>query len=149
MLDQAWQALSTAVLKPVIGPAADEGGALQVIQNRDDSPSAQGSSYGSGWYSYVDKDLRSLLGRRVRGPYSRRYCGNGNLAACRASLWAVLQKAASDLAAAQGPNPAAWRADARAERITFQPGLLGASRTMRWANRPTFQQVIEFRGHRK
>jgi hypothetical protein len=34
--------------------------------------------------------------------------------------------------------------DATAERITF--GLLPL--TMRWANRPTFQQVISFRGRR-
>jgi hypothetical protein len=83
----------------------------------------------------------------VQQPFSRRYCGNGDLDACRNSLWAVLQKVAQDLAASQGPDPSAWRADATAERITFKPGLLG--QTMRWTNRPTFQQVGQYSGHRK
>jgi len=26
----------------------------------------------------------------------------------------------------------------------FSPGLLGPSATMRWTNRPTFQQVVSF-----
>jgi hypothetical protein len=95
----------------------------------------------------VNKDLRSLLGQQVVAPFSRRYCGNGDLTTCRDSLWAVIQKAAQDLAAAQGPDPSAWRADANAERIKFRPGLL--TQTMRWSNRPTFQQVGQFSGHRK
>jgi hypothetical protein len=94
----------------------------------------------------VDKDLRTLLGKPVRGRYSRVYCGGGDLAACRASLWAVIQQGADALAAAQGPDPAAWRSDATEERITFPPGVLG--QTMRWTNRPTFQQLMEFNGHR-
>jgi hypothetical protein len=32
-------------------------------------------------------------------------------------------------------------------RIKFRPGLL--TETMRWSNRPTFQQVGQFSGHRK
>jgi hypothetical protein len=59
----------------------------------------------------------------------------------------VLQKVTQDLAAAQGDDPAAWRADASAERLTFKPGLL--TQTMRWANRPTFQQVGQYTGHGK
>ena len=96
----------------------------------------------------MDKDLRLLLGRRVRGPYSRRYCGAGDLAACRASLWAVIQASADALAAAQGADPNAWRSDATQERIEFTPGLLGPENTMRWTNRPTMHQLMEFRGHR-
>jgi acyl-homoserine lactone acylase PvdQ len=149
VLDEAWKGLSTAVVSPVVGPAADDGGFLTAIQGRDGRANSQGSSYGGGWYSYVDKDLRRLLGRKVKGPYTLRYCGSGNLAACRASLWAAVKQAADALALSQGPNPAAWRASAVAERIVFRPGLLGAAGTMRWTNRPTFQQVIEFRGHRQ
>ena len=79
---------------------------------------------------------------KVRGRYNLRYCGNGSLTACRASLWAALKAAADELAAAQGPDPTKWRADATAERIRFAPGLLPD--TMRWTNRPTFQQVLRF-----
>ncbi|MGH2845732.1 MAG: hypothetical protein ACRDL0_06880, partial [Thermoleophilaceae bacterium] len=62
-------------------------------------------------------------------------------------LWAAIEAAGAELAAAQGPDPSAWRADAGRERITFLPGVLPY--TMRYTNRPTgIQQVIEFRGHR-
>ena len=48
--------------------------------------------------------------------------------------------------AAQGADPAAWRADATKERIVFAPGIL--TRTMRGSNKPTFQQAITFATHR-
>jgi hypothetical protein len=87
------------------------------------------------------------MGQRVGGPLSRVYCGGGDLNACRASLWAALKSAADGLAVAQGSDPTQWRADATAERIQFKP-VLGLANSMRWTNRPTFQQVIEFGGHR-
>jgi acyl-homoserine lactone acylase PvdQ len=144
VLDAAWRPLATAVLQPVLGDLTTQ---LATLASPDAKPNSDGNSFGSGWYGYVDKDLSSLLGRTVQQPYSRRYCGNGDLAACRDSLWAVLQQATQDLSAAQGPDPTAWRADANAERIAFKPGLL--TDTMRWANRPTFQQVGQYTGHRK
>jgi acyl-homoserine lactone acylase PvdQ len=147
VLDQSWDQLPETVLRPVLGDLAAPGGLLGRLVPRDDSPrNKNGSAYGSGWYGYVEKDLRSLLGDRVRGAYSRRYCGNGDLAACRASLWAVIQSSADALAASQGTDPNAWRADATAERIGFRPGLI--PETLRWTNRPTFQQLMEFDGHR-
>jgi Penicillin amidase len=149
VLDQSWDRLSEAVLRPALGDLAAPGGLLDQLHGRDSAPRrVNGSAYGDGWYGYVHKDLRSLLGRRVRGPYSRRYCGNGSLAACRRSLWAVIQQAVGELAAAQGPDPRAWRTDAVTERIDFRPGLLGPENTLRWANRPTLHLLMEFRGHR-
>jgi hypothetical protein len=50
------------------------------------------------------------------------------------------------LTAAQGPVATSWRADAAKERIRFTSGVLPD--TMRWTNRPTFQQLISFRSHR-
>ena len=47
---------------------------------------------------------------------------------------------------AQGPASSAWRADATVERIRFTSGALPG--TMRWTNRPTFQQVMAFSSHR-
>lgn len=146
VLDAAWAPIVRAVFEPTLGTAALD--AFQAAQPFDDPPSPTGSAYLAGAYGQVDKDLRTVLGRPVRGPYSRTYCGGGDLAACRASLWAALKTAADGLAAAQGPDPSRWRADAAAERIRFAPGLLGPAGTMRWTNRPTFQQVIEFTGHR-
>jgi hypothetical protein len=134
-MDTAWNGLANAVLSPVLGDLTDQFASIHGRQ----------SLSGGGWVGYVDKDLRTELGLPVGGPYSRRYCGNGSLTACRASLWAAIQTAADQLAATQGADPNAWRADATGERIHFQPGLIPY--TMRWTNRSTFQQVIEFVGH--
>jgi hypothetical protein len=92
----------------------------------------------------VSKDLRTILGQSVAQPYSRTYCGSGSLEACRNSLWAVVQSAVEHLSATQGPNPKKWRA--AAVRISFPPDP-AMTATMRWTNRSTFQQVIEFAGH--
>jgi acyl-homoserine lactone acylase PvdQ len=142
ILDAAWPKLADAVMKPVLGTLVDR---LATIVARDDPPSGGGGAYYGAWYSYLEKDLRAVLGRPVQQPYATRFCGAGDLAACRASLWAALDEAGAELAARQGSDPRAWRADANAERIHFA-GFL--SSTMRWTNRPTFQQVISFSGHR-
>jgi acyl-homoserine lactone acylase PvdQ len=142
VMDAAWDRMANAVMTPVLGPLTTD---LAVLQPRDEPPyrpGGNGSSFGGGWYGYVDKDLRTLLGDPVQGRFNLRYCGVGSLDACRASLWAALQAAAAQLAAAQGPVPSAWRADATLDRINFQPGLI--PNTMRWTNRPTFQQVLRF-----
>jgi acyl-homoserine lactone acylase PvdQ len=143
ILDAAWPALADAVLSPVLGPLVDR---LAALHPRSDDPGPRGSAYLHGWYGYVEKDLRMLLGRSVRGELSRRYCGAGDLQACRDSLWAAIDGAAATLEAEQGPVPASWRADATGERIRFLPGTLPD--TMRWTNRPTFQQLMSFSGHR-
>ena len=135
VLDAAWKAIADAVLEPVLGDLIDQ---FASLNPRDSAP-----AFDVGWYGYVDKDLRSALGMPVQGPFSRGYCGNGSLAACRASLWAAIQAGAEQLAATQGSDPTAWRSPAA--RIIFDPGLI--SYTMRWTNRSTFQQVIEFLGH--
>jgi hypothetical protein len=139
VMDAAWPGITDAVLRPVLGPLVDR---LATLEPRS-SPPGNGAGYGAGWWGYVDKDLRTLLGRPVAGPFRVRYCGGGDLAACRASLWAALDAAAASLEATQGPSHL-WHADATRERTTF--GFLPAS--MRWANRPTFQQVMSFAGHR-
>ena len=64
--------------------------------------SANGSSGYSGWWSYVHKDLRSLLGRTVPGAFETRFCGFGDVAACAASLWAALDEAAAALESGAG-----------------------------------------------
>jgi acyl-homoserine lactone acylase PvdQ len=137
LMDAAWPKLTEAALSPVLGPLT---GQLARLMNRDDAANPGGSSYYDGWYGYLDKDLRSLLGQPVQGAFATRFCGGGDLAACRNALGQALDAAYTELLAAQGTDSAAWRADATKERITF--GLLPA--TMRWTNRPTFQQVITF-----
>lgn len=139
VLEKVFTPIAEAVLSPVLGPLLPE---FEAIDGPDNAPSSRGSAFDTGWYGYIDKDLRTLLGEKVLQPYSRGYCGNGSLDACSASLWNAIQAGVEALAAEQGPNPALWRAPK--VRITFPPGLLPYS--MRWTNRSTFQQVIEFTG---
>jgi acyl-homoserine lactone acylase PvdQ len=137
VMDAAWDGIAEAVMHPVLGPLT---GQLEQMMPMSSTP-----SFDPGWYGYVSKDLRTELGMKVRGRFSRRYCGHGSLKACRNSLWAAIATAANKLATAEGPNPSAWYSSATAERIHFIPGLIPF--TMRWTNRSTFQQVIEFTGH--
>jgi acyl-homoserine lactone acylase PvdQ len=141
IMDAAWPRIADAVMGPVIGPQLNE---LATLMSRFDAPPG---GQANGWHSYVLKDLRDQFGPRSAAPFRVRYCGAGNAANCRTSLWAAIDAAGNELAAAQGSNPAAWRADANKERIAFIPGLLRT--TLRYTNRPTgIQQVISFRGHR-
>jgi len=143
IMDAAWPRIADAVMGPVLGPQLAD---LASLISRDNRANSLGSSYGSGWYGYVDKDLRTLLGRPVAGAFKTRFCGAGSLTACRSSLWQALKDAGDALASAQGTNdPTQWRSAATAERIRFLPSF---PITMRWTNRPTFQQAISYSGHR-
>jgi acyl-homoserine lactone acylase PvdQ len=143
IMDAAWPLFAKTVMRPVLGDLVERLAQLHRVSN---DANTQGSAYQDGWYGYVEKDLRRLLGRTVRGPYETQFCGAGNLDSCRESLWSALEQACDLLQAKQGVEPTAWRADARPERIGFTTGLIRD--TMAWTNRPTFQQVMSFSGHR-
>jgi acyl-homoserine lactone acylase PvdQ len=143
IMDAAWPLFARAVLRPVLGDLVER---LALLHSVSDDPSPVGSAFLDGWYGYVEKDLRTLIGLGVRDQYNARYCGAGNLDSCRESLWSALEQACDILQAEQGFDPTTWRANARPERINFTTGLI--SDTMAWTNRPTFQQVMSFTGHR-
>ena len=127
IMNALWNPIADAVMRPQFG---DLTGDLDAIRGL-------GSLSGE---SYVDKDLRTLLGTPVHGKFHLRYCGKGDLTACRTSLWAAVDTVAAQLADQQGTSdPAAWRSAAR--RTGFTPGLIPD--TFRATNRPTFQQVLE------
>jgi acyl-homoserine lactone acylase PvdQ len=127
IMDAAWHPIAAAVMQPVFGPLL---GALDSVRGLG----------GQSGESYVDKDLRTLLGDPVKGRFHLSYCGGGSLSACRASLWAVIDQTANQLAAQQGdPDPANWRKPAAT--TGFTPGLL--PNRFPSTNRPTFQQVLE------
>jgi acyl-homoserine lactone acylase PvdQ len=142
IMDAAWPRIADAFLRSQLGPQLDE---LDSLFSRFNAP--PGGQF-SGWYQYFDRDIRHLLGLSVAKPFNNHYCGGGDLDKCRRTIWNQLKAAASELTAEQGTaDPAAWRADATAERISFVPGLLPT--TMRYTNRPSgIQQVISFDGHR-
>jgi acyl-homoserine lactone acylase PvdQ len=132
IMDAVWPKLADVLMRPTLGPLTDR---LKALLGVDDFANPHGSSYFGGWYGYVVRDLTAS---------TPTFCGGGDAARCRASLWAAIDEAGSALSAAQGSDPSLWRADATGERLTF--GFL--PQTARWTNRPTFQQVISFNSHR-
>ncbi|MGP3928057.1 penicillin acylase family protein [Streptomyces sp. 8N616] len=156
IMDAWWPLLVEAAFKPGLGTELYD--ALRANIPVDESPSAghgptgshAGSSFLSGWWSYVDKDLRRLLGEPVKGRLAKAYCGNGDLSACREALLASLGQAAAKPATEVYPGDASctagdqWCADA----IIHRPVGGLTHDTIHWQNRPTFQQVVEFPRHR-
>ncbi|HEY8583743.1 MAG TPA: penicillin acylase family protein [Capillimicrobium sp.] len=143
IMDEVYPRVADAVLRPVLGPQLEQ---LSSIAGSTNSPR---SGFTGGRINYVDKDLRSLLGQKFKSPFATRFCGNGDINACRDALWQAFEEAGAAIEAAQGTaDPAAWTSNANAERISFAPGLLQT--TIRYTNRPSgIQQVITFTGHRK
>jgi acyl-homoserine lactone acylase PvdQ len=128
IMDRLWRPIATAVMEGRLGPE----GTANVNEVRN-----LGSLSGE---SYVDKDLRRLLGQKVKGPFNLRYCGRGDLDQCRASLWAAVDSVADGLEADFGSaDPSTWLGPA--DTTGFAPGLL--STRFPTTNRPTYQQVIE------
>jgi acyl-homoserine lactone acylase PvdQ len=142
IMDAVYPRVADAVLSPVLGSQL---GQLSAIAGESNGTVG---GFTGGRINYVDKDLRTLLGEKFKSPYHTRFCGAGDLAACRASLWQAFEDAGAALETAQGTaNPDAWTSNADAERIKFAPGLMQT--TIRYTNRPSgIQQVISFTGHR-
>ncbi|WP_367324287.1 penicillin acylase family protein [Streptomyces sp. HUAS ZL42] len=156
LLDAWWPLLVKAEFQPGLG--SDLYTAFTNNLPVDESPSAghgptgahAGSSFQYGWWSYVDKDIRAVLGESVQGPLADEYCGGGSLTACRDILISTLKEAAGKTAAQVYPGDDQcsagdqWCADSIVQRT------LGGIKhgKISWQNRPTFQQVVEFTSHR-
>ncbi|MER7998897.1 penicillin acylase family protein [Streptomyces sp. NPDC095613] len=157
VMDAWWPRLVERLYAPVLGDDLYEGlvASLQV----DESPAAtqgptgghSGSAFQYGWWGYVDKDLRQVLGDPVQSPTARTYCGAGEgLDACRDTLLATLKAASVKPASEVYPgddNCSAgdqWCTDSVIQRP--MGGLTHPK--ISWQNRPTYQQVVEFPSHR-
>jgi acyl-homoserine lactone acylase PvdQ len=140
ILDAGWPGMANAALCPVLSQKLCD--QLATRQSRFDSPNRNHGGQYSGWYHYMAKDFSTELGRRVRQPYSRKYCGSGSVSRCSAALWKAIDQAAHQVAVKQGPDPAAWRESAAEQTIKFAPLQLIP---MAYTNRPSgIQQVISF-----
>ncbi|WP_189217230.1 MULTISPECIES: penicillin acylase family protein [Streptomyces] len=156
LLDAWWPLLVEAQFAPGLGD--DLYTAVTANLPVDESPSAAhgptgahaGSAFQYGWWSYVDKDVRAVLGEPVEGALARTYCGGGTLGGCRDVLTGTLKEAAGRTAAQVYPGDDTcaagdqWCADAIVHR---ELGGIGHA-PISWQNRPTYQQVVEFTSHR-
>ncbi|MEU6174715.1 penicillin acylase family protein [Streptantibioticus parmotrematis] len=157
IMDAWWPLLVKAEFEPGLG--SDLYTALTNNLTVDESPSAghgptgshAGSSFQYGWWSYVDKDLRAVLGKPVQGGLAQTFCGGGDLASCQSTLLTTLGQAAATPATTVYPGDSTgcsagdqWCADSIEQRPL---GGISQNR-ISWQNRPTFQQVVEFPSHR-
>jgi acyl-homoserine lactone acylase PvdQ len=153
VMDDWWPLIARGVFRPVLGENAFE--AIRDIHGFGSPPPDDGSAFGSGWWSEVHTDLRSLLGARVRSPLSRAYCGAGKRARCRRTLLATLAEAVENAKKRYGVDKLAgieMRAvcdeDELCDEIVFvEAGAIGMP-DIHWQDRPTFQQIVEIQGHR-
>ncbi|MEU5593626.1 penicillin acylase family protein [Streptomyces sp. NPDC020298] len=156
ILDAWWPLLVKGEFQPGLG--SDLYTAVTNNLPVDEAPSAghgptgshAGSSFQYGWWSYVDKDIRAVLGESVQGGLAQKYCGGGSLSSCRDILISTLKTAAGMTAAQVYPGDDQcsagdqWCADSIVQRT------LGGIKhgKISWQNRPTFQQVVEYTSHR-
>jgi len=151
IMDAWWPRLARAVFQPKMGKAAVD--RLLATTQLDNAPNNHGdhlgSAYQGAWYGYVRKDLRTVLGRKVKGRYSMRYCGGGKLRKCRnrlrSSLKAALKVPAGDL---YGDDQVCEEAGQKGDQtcydsVRFRPVGGATQPLIPWINRPTYQQVNE------
>ncbi|MEV6173655.1 penicillin acylase family protein [Streptomyces sp. NPDC051954] len=156
ILDAWWPLLVKAEFEPGLG--SDLYGAFTANLPIDETPSAAhgptgshaGSSFQYGWWSYVDKDIRAVLGETVQGPLAQKYCGGGSLSACRDTLISTLKEAAGRTAAQVYPGDELCSAGDQWCADSINQRTLGGIKhyNISWQNRPTYQQVVEFTSHR-
>lgn len=175
IMDAWWPLLVRAAFEPVLGK--DTYDRFIAFKNLDNAPNNHGdhlgSAYEGGTYGLVQRDLRTLLGRkrlkRLKGPpgrrarYSRTYCGGtkrrrGTLRRCRAVLVSTLVEAIAktpaqvyggdDICESQpglGPSDPRRKANDQFCFDSIWMRALGAAQqpVIHWINRPTFQQAVE------
>ncbi len=151
IMDAWWPRAVEAMYKPVLGSTLYD--KIQGVVGLDNAPNNHGahlgSAYQDGWYGYVHKDLRKLLGDPVQQAFSRGYCGNGNLTQCRTALVDSLKAALAvpkttlytDSGCTAGDQPCYDAVRFRAIGAITVPSIP-------WINRPTFQQVVQVPNHR-
>jgi acyl-homoserine lactone acylase PvdQ len=159
LMDAWWPRFVEAAFEPALGERL-----FEIVEDR-----VLGlGGLGWDWATHVQKDLRAVLGRRVRGRYSRIYCGGpvvqpvrgAKLRAARATCRDVLLTTLRDAVAAarkkHGGDPGQWKVPATCAQTNPPscdqevPSTAGAVDTppFPWQNRGTYHQITEVSGHR-
>ena len=162
IMDAWWPRVAADVFRPTLG--AKTFSALLGVDDLDNVPQNGGDHLGSAWdvgfYGTVQKDLRAVLGGKVKGRLSRLYCGTGAKAprtkkgrakarrACRARLKKSLLAAAAEPVTQVYPGDDKCKAGDQPCWDSISLRALGGitQPLIPWVNRPTFQQVVELTG---
>lgn len=132
-------------------PSGHQQGDLSTLPtSANEAQAHKGSAFQYGWWGYVSKDVRSVLGDPVSGPLPAKYCGNGTVAGCRTVLLESLAAALAEPAATTYPADDVCSAgDQWCSDAVEQSPLGGITHSLiSWQNRPTYQQVVSFPAHR-
>jgi acyl-homoserine lactone acylase PvdQ len=149
LFDTWWEDGDEALAFDAVEPGLGSELARAVPQPLDNHPRlGQGSAWlGAPWYGYLDKELRRVTGAEIDSPFSVRLCGSKNRcrSALRSSLRAAVQRAedAQDVS-----SPGELTYDKTIDQIVPTTGGVVGVRPIDWQNRPTFQQVVDYTGHR-
>ncbi len=153
IMDAWWPLLIKAEFAPVLGNPLLGVEEADYPDNDEPGHGASGPHLGSafdiGFYGIVQKDLRSVLGEKVRGPLNRIFCGRGSLKACRTALRNSLAAAVAEPATQVYPADAECKAGDQmcSDSIMFRAIGTISQPLIEWVNRPTFQQADEISGH--
>jgi acyl-homoserine lactone acylase PvdQ len=147
IMDAWWPLLVRAAFEPAMGKGLYDKTQemLAVGDHTRGDPNAP--DFFDGWWGYLSKDLRTLLGAEPRGAWSRAYCGRGSRSKCRAALRTSLRQALSvEPGTLYGhgdceddPDPQCF--DQNRSVITSAISVPPAP----FQNRPTFQQTVSVR----
>ena len=175
LMDAWWEPLVRGIYQRRLG--TDLFDSVKAINQLHQAPGPGGSAFFDGWYGYVEKDLRSLLGRKVRGRYSRIYCGGGpalkklrtgkarrrfkrkRRAArrrCRSIVVRTMKAAVAGAEERYGapleslavPATCEEQSPPACDQITFTATGAIATPPIPWQDRGTFQQAVEVQGDR-
>jgi acyl-homoserine lactone acylase PvdQ len=151
LMDAWYPRLAEAMFKPTLGnDAYARLVGMMPPQGVNPGVAPQDPDYDDGWWSFLQKDLRDIYTpSRVRGRWSRGYCGGGSRARCRKLLITTLQEAMGVTKAQlygfgdcqKTPDPACYDQNRPtiASAVDMPP--------FPFQNRPTFQQTVEITRH--
>jgi len=157
LMDTWWPLLVRAEFQPVVGaPLMNFINANFNSIVPDGLRDGTGNGFFEGWEMDVQQDLRQVLGRPVKGRFSRTYCGGGSLKRCRALLSSTLLQAAAELTSKYGSSMSGWQLPTTCAVTTpascdqIVPTSAGAISipAQPFDNRGTFYQAVAIQGHR-
>ena len=151
IMDAWWPRLIKAEFKPTLGKDL-----FDTVGFHDDAPGPIGSAYNSVTYGYARRTCARLFASRSRAATPGSIAARASLEAA-ARRWSAL---AAPPRSSTAPTPSSTRAtptaparsgnDAQYCHDTVRHRATGAitQPPIEWINRPTFQQVVEIKGHR-
>jgi acyl-homoserine lactone acylase PvdQ len=167
IMDAWWPRLVAAQFRPGLGdelyqslvnalqinesPSGHQQGDVSTIPiSANEAQTHKGSSFQFGWWGWVSKDVRAVLGDPVQGEWPRRYCGDGTVAGCRTVLLDSLAAALAEPASVTYPGDDVCRAGDQWCADAVRQSPLGGVKhgLISWQNRPTYQQVVSFPARR-